>query len=151
MIALIKNNSNSSYLDIWKTIFTNDEVSIECKNVLMIIEILLIIPFSNAMLERMFSRMSRVKTDWRSRLSRQNLDALLRIGEEGPEVSDFDANDSIDHWFSDRVRRLTSSTHKYPEKRKRLNDKSVVDIAMLALSDLEDEDSNVLDYLVRFD
>ena len=147
MIPLIKNNSKSSYLDIWKTIFTNNEVSNECKNVLMIAEILLITPFSNAKLERMFSRMSRVKTDWRSRLSCTNLDALLRIGEEGPDVSDFDPSDSIDHWFSDRVRRLTSSTHKYPEKRKCLNNKSVVDIAMLALSDLEDEDSSVLDDL----
>ena len=107
----------------------------------MIPELLLIHPFSNAKVERMFSRMSRVKTDWRSRLTRQNLDALLRIGEEGPTTADFDATQSIDHWFNDRVRRLTSSSHKYPEKRRRLNASTEVDIATLAMSDLEDEET----------
>ena len=51
--------------------------------------------------------------------------------------------ESIDHWFGDCMRGLTS-THRYPEKRKHLNDTSVVDITMLALSDLEDEESSAL-------
>ena len=55
--------------------------------------------------------------------------------------------ESIDHWFGDCMRGLTSSTHRYPEKRKHLNNTSVVDITMLALSDLEDEESSALDEL----
>ena len=51
--------------------------------------------------------------------------------------------ESIDHWFGDCMRGLTS-THRYPEKQKHLNDTSVVDITMLALSDLEDEESSAL-------
>ena len=97
-------------------------------------------PFSNAKLERMFSRMSRVKTDWRSRLSHTNLDTLFHIKEEGHDAANFNAKESIDNWFGDRVTRLTSLSHRYPKKRKRLDDTSVVNITMLASSDLEDEE-----------
>ena len=147
MLPVIKNNTKAIYLDIWKIIFMNEDVLEECKNSLMIPKLLLINPFSNAKFERMFSRMSSVKTDWISRLSCTNLDVLLRINKEGPDVANFDAKESIDHWFGDRVRRLTSSTHRCPEKRKRLNDTSIVNITMLALSDLEDEESSALDEL----
>ena len=61
----------------------------ECKNVLHIFEILLITPFSNAKLERMFSRMLRVKNDWHSRLSRDGLIATLMICEEDPDIEKF--------------------------------------------------------------
>ena len=44
------------------TIFTNKEMLKECDNILRFIEILLITPFSNGELKRMFSRMFRVKT-----------------------------------------------------------------------------------------
>ena len=43
----------------------------------------------------MFSRVSHVKTDWKSRLSRTNLDVLLRINEEGPDVANFDAEEVL--------------------------------------------------------
>ena len=51
------------YLEVWAKIFTNMDVKASCSNVLHIIELLLIIPFTNAKLERIFSRMNRVKTD----------------------------------------------------------------------------------------
>ena len=44
------------------TIFTNEETVKECDNILHFIEILLITPFSNGKLKRIFSRMFRVKT-----------------------------------------------------------------------------------------
>ena len=55
----------------------------------------------------MFPRMSRVKTDWRSELSRTNLHVLLSINEKGFDVANFDTKQSIDHWFGDHVGRLT--------------------------------------------
>ena len=118
MLPVIKNNTKATYLDIWKIILMNEHALKECKNSLMIPELLLINPFSNAKLE-----------------SHIYLDVLVRINNEGPDVANFDAKESIDHWFDDRVRRLT---------RKRLNHTSLVDITMLVLSDLEDEESSTL-------
>jgi hypothetical protein len=55
-----------TYFEVWKRILTNDSIKAECKNILHLIEILLVIPFTNAKVERMFSRMNRVKSDWRN-------------------------------------------------------------------------------------
>ena len=57
--------------------------------------------------------------------------------------------ETIDHWFSDRLRRLTSSTWRYPQERKRLNDTSVVDVTMLAMSHLQDEELPALAELFK--
>ena len=66
VIPIILNNERASYLEVWKMIFQNDTVKKECKNILLIFEIILVTPFTNAKVERMFSRMARVKTDWRN-------------------------------------------------------------------------------------
>ena len=63
MLPVIKNNTKATSLDIWKIIFMNEDVLKDCKNSLMIAELLLINPFSNAKLKRMFSCMSHIKTD----------------------------------------------------------------------------------------
>ena len=56
----------------------------------------LICPVTNSKLERLFSLMNRVKTDWRSSLSRDRLDVLLRISEDGPSLEEFNPGASID-------------------------------------------------------
>ena len=56
----------------------------------------LLYPFTNAKLERVFSGMNRVKTDRRSSLSRDRLDVLLRISEDGPSLGEFNPDASID-------------------------------------------------------
>ena len=126
---------------------TNDSAQKECENIFHLIEILLVTPFTNAKVKRMFSRMNRVKSDWRNRLNRDTLDDLLRIGEDGPSLDDFDPNPAIDMWFTDKVRRLKSRRHKYPNKRKKASDGNAVvpqsvDIAEYVLSDLESPSSD---------
>ena len=54
---------NQKYLNVWSAVFATQEISKECSNVLHIIELLLITPYPNAKLEKMFSKMGRVKTD----------------------------------------------------------------------------------------
>ena len=49
-----------------------------------------------AKLELAFSRMNRVKTDRRSSLSRDRLDVLLRISEDGPFLEKFNPDARID-------------------------------------------------------
>ena len=127
VLPLIANNPKQKYLEIWKTIFTNEVVLRECRNALDI-----------------FSRMNRVKSDWRNNLSRERLDTLLRIGEDGPSLDEFNPDPFIDSWFNEKVRRLTAGPHKYPQKRAKFtNQPEQIDLAITTLSDLEDSDSDV--------
>ena len=75
----------------------------ECPNVLMIFELLMVVPFTNAKVERIFSRMARVKIDWRNRFGLDRLDAVLRIGEDGPEMTNFDPLNAMTLWYNDEV------------------------------------------------
>ena len=143
VIPIIKNNQKEFYLKIWQRVFKSDLVKEDCDNILHIIEILLCTPFTNAKLERMFSRMARVKTDYRNRLSRDLLDACLRVEEDGPTLENFNPDPAISLWFEQKVRRLSSSSHRYPEKRKsnvgaNATSSSVIDLSALTISDLED-------------
>ena len=114
-------------------------------------ELLLVIPFTNAKLERKFSTMLRVKTHWRNRLNRQHLDALLCIGEEGQSIGQFDPNYAINLWFNDKVCRLTASQHKScSEKRQKVYENEYADIATLAMSDLVDDDTGFQGFDRRF-
>ena len=80
--------------------FTIEETLRECDNFLHLIEILLITSFSNAKLERMFSRMWRVKNDWRNKPGHDRLEALLRISEEGPRLGNFNPDIAIESWYN---------------------------------------------------
>ena len=62
-VLMIINNKSSGYLEIWGHIFANHEVKAECMNIFHVFEIFLIAPFTNAKVERMFSRMVRIKTN----------------------------------------------------------------------------------------
>ena len=61
-----------------------------------------------------------VKSDWRNNLSREWLDTLLRIGEDGPSLDEFNPDPFIDSWFNEKVWRLMAGPHKYPQKRANL-------------------------------
>ena len=87
------------YLEIWKSIFTNDNVKRECKNVLHVIELLLITPFTSAKLERVFSRMKRIKTESRNQLGQERLDTEIRVGEEGVNILEFNPDPYIEKWY----------------------------------------------------
>ena len=69
-------------------------------NILMLVEILLILPLSTACCERGFSHMGKIKSDWRSCLSVDMLDCLMRVSTEGPSVSDFDPHPALKGWWN---------------------------------------------------
>ena len=58
-------------------------------NILRVISILRVYPFSNALVERCFSTMGKIKTDWRSSLSTSTLEMLIRVKKCAPNISDF--------------------------------------------------------------
>ena len=68
LLSILKWKSKIDYLQIWKKTFTNKGIAAEHKNVLHINDILLITPFTNAKLERVFNRMNRINAASRNRL-----------------------------------------------------------------------------------
>ena len=78
-------------------------------------ELLLITPYSNAKLEKIFSTMGRVKTDWRNRMGRDRLHPSLQI-REGVPVANYCPEAAIDLWFNSKVHRVNCSSHSYPKK-----------------------------------
>ena len=76
VLPIVANNDKSSYLEVWKTVFWNDMIKKEYKNIFLILEILLVTPFTNANDEIMFLCMAHIKTDWHNRLGQDCLDAL---------------------------------------------------------------------------
>ena len=124
-----------------RTYFTNEEIVKECDNIFHLNEILLITPFSNGKLERMFSRMLRVKNDWQNILGHDRLEALLRICEEGPSIENFNPDIAIESWYDEKVRRPSAGLHNYPKKRK--TEKQSTFLSMRTLSALESEDEDI--------
>ena len=95
---ILKSQTKIYYLEVWKSIFTNDNIKRECRNVLHFIEWLLITPFTNAKLEHVFSHMNQIKTKWRNRLGKERLDTQIRVGEEGVNIIEFNPDPYIKKW-----------------------------------------------------
>ena len=78
------------------------------KNVMKIINILRIFPVFNAVVERCFSTMTKVKTDWRNRLGEKEVEHLIRIKKEGPPPSSTEAkvliDKAVDRFFKTKPR-----------------------------------------------
>ena len=75
-------------------------MNLEEKSHVFPIEILLLLPVSNAKVKRGFSSMRRIKTDRRSRLGERTLDNLMRISVDGPAVSDFSSDVAVKCFFA---------------------------------------------------
>ena len=89
VLPILQNNQKESYLEIWRRSFANTELMSDCKDVMHLFEILLVVPFINAIVERLFSHMNCVKTDFHNRLSRSRLDTCMRVGEDSTSIEDF--------------------------------------------------------------
>ena len=134
---MLHNSPNKSYLEIWHRIFTNNEVMAESQNIIHIFEILMIVPFTNAIVEHFFSRVNRVN----NRLSRSRLDTGLHVREEGPSIKDFVSDHFINRWWTEKERCLKSCPNNYPAKKHpHLNSTEYVDLSTLMMSDLENSD-----------
>ena len=127
-------------------LLVNESVKSQCSDVLHVIELLLITPFTNAKLERMFSRMNRVKTDFRDRLSREPLENCLRISEEGCDIADYNPDNAIKKWYEGKVHRVSSAKpNKYPNKWQQTEGATIDDIIDVARYTLSDFDSDLSD------
>ena len=137
--AYFAKQSEESYLEIWCRSFANTELMSDCKNVMHLFEILLVVPFANAIVECLFSCMNRVKTDFGNRLSRSRLDTCLWVGEDRTKIEDFNPDCVTECWWNEKRRHLQSGPHNYPVK-KVPRSCEYVNLSCLAMSDLENSD-----------
>ena len=70
------------------------------KDVLHLVEILLVLPISAAQCERAVSAQNRIKSSTRASLGVSVLEDLIRISAEGPSVNDFDPAPAVDEWLT---------------------------------------------------
>ena len=107
-------------IKFWSTMMTMLDEHPQWRPALLIIEICLCAPISNASLERLFSQMNLVKTTVRNRLSNPVLNALLRIRVSGITVDEFHknyVNRCVNSWYQKKERRLAQGKRKGYKKR----------------------------------
>ena len=79
-------------------------------------------------------------------LKRERLDHLLRIGEEGVPLTEFNSESAIDVWNRETVRRIAAAKpHRYPKKGSKIEGTSsceAVDVSQYTLSDLVTDESD---------
>ena len=89
-------------------------------NLATLVELLLVFPVSNATVERGFSAMKRIKSDWRNRLNEETLDNLMRISIEGPPLSGFDPQVAVDFFCNTKTTRYSTIWTKAELRTKKL-------------------------------
>ena len=82
---------------IWKKVLTSEIDGSE--NIGHIIEMIMVLPLSTAVVERGFSAMSRIKSDWRANLHTATLRKLMLIAMEGVAASEFKADGAVRRWW----------------------------------------------------
>ena len=104
--------------EFWKNVFRlgkSEGMVDQWRRALMIIEICLIAPHSNAALERFFSILKLVKTLIRSRLDSDILNALMRIKMSCPSLEDF----SLEHCKACVEKRYSSKNRRINQKKRK--------------------------------
>ena len=136
----------NKYIDAWAKLFTSSKKK-DLSNILHLLEILLVVPISNALLERMFSTMNRVHTDWRNCLGEKRVENLLRICEEGTIADKFDPQPAVARWSAKCATQRrpyvkpsgSHASHSAAKKRK-LPESEVVE----AVKDLLDDNTHIV-------
>ena len=130
--------------EFWKNVFRlgkSEGMVDQWRRALMIIEICLIAPHSNAALERFFSILRLVKTLIRSRLDSDILNALMRIKMSCPCLGDFShehCKACVDKLYASKNRRINQKKRKRRKRDKKLTTAPISD----SNSSNESEDSD---------
>ena len=130
--------------EFWKNVFRlgkSEGMVDQWRRALMIIEICLIAPHSNAALERFFSILKLVKTLIRSRLDSDILNALMRIKMSCLSLEDFShehCKACVDKWYASKNRRINQKKRKRRKRDKKPTTAPISDLS----SSYESEDSD---------
>ena len=83
------NTSNINPIEFWSKILSLADEFFFWKPTILIIEVCLCAPFSNASLERLFSQMNLIKTAPHNRLTNNSLNSILRVNISGLSLQSF--------------------------------------------------------------
>ena len=114
------NTDNVNPMDVWAKLAKIGCTKTNWNGAMLVSELCLCAPFSNATLERFFSHMNIVKTDVRSRLSSKSLNSTLRIRMTNLPLAEFDSryvNECVDYWYDDKERRINQGQRKSYKER----------------------------------
>ena len=90
------NPSSISPQEMWsKILLSNPKSQTTWRNLTGLIESLLILPLTISQLERFFSFIGNIKTDWRCGLKEETVETLARITIEGPALKEMGSCSSI--------------------------------------------------------
>ena len=144
------NITETKPLLLWGKLAKLGEEKPDWRGILLIIELCLCAPFSNATLERFFSHMNIVKSEERNRLSSKSLNAILRVRMSDFTVVKFNSlhvNECVDFCYNTKDRRLNQKKRKCYQKRKCDGNKrtrfDISDISTSSSSDSEISESDV--------
>lgn len=87
------------YANLWQTFLTKVPYKEDFKDVLHLVEILLVLPISAAQCERAVSSQNRIKSSTRASLSVSALEDLICLSSKGPSMTEFDPAPAVDRWF----------------------------------------------------
>ena len=87
---------NKDYSSLWKMFLVKDPYKSDLKDILQLVEILLLLPISAARCERMISFQNRINSSLRAALKKSSLEGLIRISAENWSLEEFDTLPSVD-------------------------------------------------------
>lgn len=100
------NNQEMDFIQLWQHILDiDDDFSFNYPTIVILVKIALLIPLSNAHVERIFSQMKLIKNNLRNKMHLNTLDNHLMILLNGPEIEDFDFLKAYEDWESKKTRR----------------------------------------------
>ena len=109
--------SSRSYRVTWYKLFHFSVGSHRWNNILLLIRLLFCLPVSNAIVERFFGSLKRVKTGKRAAIGQKTTEDILTIMAEGPPLEEYDATSAVLSWYSSKPRRLHQKERKSYKKR----------------------------------
>src|SRR5688572_19365498 len=100
------NNQEMDFIQLWQHILDiDDDFSFNYPTIVILVKIALLIPLSNAHVERIFSQMKLIKNNLRNKMHLNTLDDHLMILLNGPEIEDFDFLKAYWNWENKKPRR----------------------------------------------
>ena len=116
MKMLIHSNfSRKSYLELYQQLLTKDPYRDDFRNILHIVEILLVLPISSANCERAFSAQKRIVSASRASMAVTTASDLIQISTEGPELALFDPQNAMAKWKDSPGQRKPMFKEKWVE------------------------------------
>jgi hypothetical protein len=95
------------FIQFWEQILDNDKTfSFNYPMVTIILKIALVVPLSNAQVERIFSQQNLIKNKLRNKMNIDTLSNHLMLLLNGPEIEDFEFEKAYEHWRNKKTRRI---------------------------------------------